>query len=142
MLYRKTFSILRFFLLILCFAGAAGAAYFLADGLAAVRVFCMPAGRSLAACGGETALWLAASLSVCALPLWMVLSLWRGACFGLTLALAVEGMLTAPDMVPLAVYGAVTLVLCAFAAGAFPRPGVILRFLPCAGMVFGLMLLL
>ena len=81
--------------------------------------------------------------SVC-LPggLWLPAGERRGACFGLTLALAVEGMLTAPDMVPLAVYGAVTLLLCGFAAGAFPRPGVILRFLPCAGMVFGLMLLL
>ena len=142
---RIFFSRPRFLLLVLCFAAAASAAYFLPDrgSLAGQRIFCMPAEVSLAVPAAEFALWLAAALTVCALPLFAGLTLWRGACFGLTLALLTDpaAPLNAPDVLPLAGYAAVTLVMLCFAAGAAPHPRSAARFLPCAGMAFGIILM-
>lgn len=142
---RIFFSRFRFLLLVLCFAAAASAAYLWQDrgSFSGQRIFCMPAEVSLAMPAAEFALWLAAALTVCALPLFAGLTLWRGACFGLTLALLTDpaAPLTAPDVLPLAGYAAVTLVMLCFAAGARPRLKTAARFLPCAGMAFGIILM-
>lgn len=138
---RKPFSGRRMIWLIVCFAASAVTAYALSDRLPADRLFCMPDDRTMVPCAAELALWLAASLTVCAMPLFAALTLYRGGCFGVTLALWTRGMLTAPDMFPLYAYAAVTMVMCLYAAGALPHPKTILRFLPCAGMACGIMML-
>jgi len=131
---RKSFSIPRFGTLILCFTAAAAAAYLMGDTLPAPRLFCMPAGTTMTAPAVECALWLAVSLTTCAMPLFAALTIFRGICFGLTLSLLTTGILTAPDPLPLYTYAAVTLLLCTYAAAGNRA---VLRFLPCAGMVFG-----
>ena len=105
------------------------------------RIFCMPSELTLTVPAIELALWLACSLSVCAVPLFACLTLYRGTCFGFTLAMLTAGTLNAPDTLPLAAYAAVTLVMLIFAAGTKPHPKAIARFLPCAGMAFGILLM-
>lgn len=139
-----SFSHARFWLLLLCFAAGAAAGFFLQDSLPHTRIFCMPreSGVSLTALAAELALWLAASLTVCAVPLLAGLILRRGGCFGLTLALLTDpaNPLTAADALSPAVYVLVTLVMLYCAAGKLSPARTLLRFLPCAGMAFGIVL--
>lgn len=140
---QTVFSPACFGVLLLCFAVGAAAAYWLGDTLPSVRILWMPAEpwNRLGKTAAECAVWLAVSLTVCAVPVSGGLALLRGGCFGGVLA-----MLQSPKepVLPLVCYAAVSVILLVFIStipGTHTLRARLTRFLPCAGLAFAAVLM-